>query len=217
MKRGAIFDMDGLLLDTERVYQAIWMETAEVFGQKPDPAFPIAVSGSNGEELRAVVRRFYPEVDPEAFRRRCLDRVETLLDESGAEVKLGAPELLAFFRDHGIKISVASSNSQERIRKNLGQSGLLPFFDAIASGLEVERGKPSPDVFLLAAKRIGIPPEDCYVFEDSGNGIRAASAAGCAPVMVPDTAPATEELRGLCKAVCSSLLEARDLISAGRL
>ena len=114
MKRGAIFDMDGLLLDTERVYQAIWMETAEVFGQKPDPAFPIAVSGSNGEELRAVVRRFYPEVDPEAFRRRCLDRVETLLDESGAEVKLGAPELLAFFRDHGIKIAVASSNRDRK-------------------------------------------------------------------------------------------------------
>lgn len=217
MKRGAIFDMDGLLLDTERVYQAAWIETARVFGQTPDPAFPTAVSGSNGEELRAIVRRFYPEVDPEAFRQHCLGRAEILLNQSGVEIKPGAPELLAYFQANGVKIAVASSNSRERIQKNLEQCGLLPFFDAIASGLEVKRGKPLPDVFLLAAERIGIPPEDCFVFEDSGNGIRAASAAGCAPVMVPDIAPASEELRVLCAAVCSSLLEARDLIAAGRL
>ena len=113
-------------------------ESIRQFGWKPrrcsdrsrTPRFRLRSAEATGKNCG---RLFYPEVDPEAFRRRCLDRVETLLDESGAEVKLGAPELLAFFRDHGIKIAVASSNSQERIRKNLGQGGLLPFFDAIAS------------------------------------------------------------------------------------
>ena len=217
MRLGAIFDMDGLLLDTERLYQESWIFLAGAFGQTPAPEFPSAVSGSNGEGMLAIIRHYYPKVDAQAFMNACIRRVDGILDASGAPVKTGVREILTFFRDRGVKIAVASSSARARIEANLRQTELLPFFDAVASGQEVLRGKPEPDIFLLAAERIGVPPEDCFVFEDSPNGIRAASAAGCTPVMIPDMTPATPELEALSAAVCASLLEARDRIAAGTL
>ena len=83
MKRGAIFDMDGLLLDTERLYQESWVEMARAFGQLPAPAFPSAVSGTSGEGMREVIRRYYPAVDPHAFQAGCLARVDVVLEKQG--------------------------------------------------------------------------------------------------------------------------------------
>ncbi len=215
MKTGAIFDMDGLLLDTERVYQESWMEMARQFGQAPDPAFPNAVSGTGGEEQRETIRRYYPAVDPHAFQAACMARVDHILDTQGPEVKPGARAILEFFRARGIPAAVASSSGRERILANLRRTGLEPLFDAVVSGQEVARGKPEPDIFLLAAERIGCPAGECYVFEDSVNGVRAGLAAGCVTVMVPDLAPPPEELP--VHRVCSTLLEAKELIAAGLL
>lgn len=210
MESGAIFDMDGLLLDTERIYQESWVEMAGLFGQTPDPAFPTAVSGTNGEGMRAVIRRYYPAVDACAFQARCMARVDEILDSRGAPVKPGVREILAFFRSRGVPTAVASSSGRERILANLRQTGLEPLFDAVVSGQEVERGKPEPDIFLLAARRIGRPAAGCYVFEDSLNGVRAGMAAGCVTVMIPDTVSPPEGLA--VSRICSSLLEARDLL-----
>lgn len=215
MRKGAIFDMDGLLLDTERVYQASWLETAKAFGQIENREFPLAVSGSNGESSAEIIRRYYPEVDPYAFMTACTARVNEIVDREGPRVKTGVREILDFLRRQGVRNAVASSNHLDRVRANLRAAGLLELFDEVVSGQEVERNKPAPDVFLLAAERIGCAPEDCYVFEDSVNGIRAALAAGCVPVMIPDLSPPPEDLEGF--AVCESLLEARDWIEAGRL
>ena len=98
---------------------------------------------------------------------------------------------------------------------NLRATGLERFFDAVVNGQQVERGKPEPDIFLLAAKEIGCSPEDCYVFEDSLNGVRAGMAAGCITVMVPDLVPPPEGL--VVSRVCASLHEARELIEKGLL
>lgn len=215
MKQGAIFDMDGLLLDTERVYQENWMETARRFGQTPFPEFPTAVSGTNGEEQRRVIRRYYPEVDAWAFQRDCISRVDGILNHRCAPEKPGAREILEFFRGKGVQTAVASSSGRERILSNLRQTGLENLFDAIVSGQEVAQGKPEPDIFLLAAERIGCAPEECYVFEDSINGVRAGMAAGCVTVMIPDLVPPPEGLA--VSRVCASLLEARELIEKGLL
>ena len=215
MKRGAIFDMDGLLLDTERLYQESWVEMARAFGQIPDPAFPSAVSGTSGEGMREVIRRYYPAVDARAFQAGCIAWVEGILDEQGPPVKPGAREILEFLRARGVKTAVASSTGRERILSNLRASELNGFFDAVVSGQQVDRGKPEPDIFLLAAKEIQCPPEDCYVFEDSVNGVRAGMAAGCTAVMVPDLVPPPEGLAA--GGVCTSLLEARDLMEKGLL
>ena len=213
MRTGAIFDMDGLLLDTERLYQESWVEMAKRFGQKPDPAFPTAVSGTSGEGMRAVIRKHYPAVDPGAFQAGCLARVDEILDKQGPPVKPGARELLEYLSARGVKIAVASSSKHQRILSNLRAVELDQFFDAVVSGQEVERGKPEPDIFLLAAKKIGRAPEDCYVFEDSVNGVRAGMAAGCVTVMVPDLAAPPKDLA--VSKVCSSLLEVKELLKAG--
>lgn len=213
MKRGAIFDMDGLLLDTERLYQESWVEMARTFGQTPDPAFPAAVSGTNGEGMRQIIRRYYPEVDAYAFQAGCIARVEGILDEQGPPVKPGAGELLEYLGARGVKLAVASSTGRKRILSNLRAVKLDRFFDAVISGQQVERGKPEPDIFLFAAREIGRPPEDCYVFEDSVNGVRAGMAAGCVTVMVPDLAAPPKDLA--VSKVCSSLLEAIELLKEG--
>lgn len=215
MRAGAIFDMDGLLLDTERLYQESWVEMAKRFGQKPDPAFPTAVSGTSGQWMRELIRKYYPAVDPNAFQAGCVARVDQILDEQGPPVKPGVRELLEYLRGRGVKIAVASSSKRERILSNLRAAGLERFFHAVVSGQEVERGKPEPDIFLLAAERIGCAPEDCYVFEDSVNGVRAGMAAGCVTVMVPDTVPPPEGLA--VSEVCSSLLDVRALMEEGLL
>lgn len=215
MKRGTIFDMDGLLLDTERLYQKSWVEMARAFGQLPAPAFPSSVSGTSGEGMREVIRRYYPAVDPYAFQAGCLVRVDAILEKQGPPVKPGAGELLEYLSVQGVNIAVASSSGRDRILSNLRATGLERFFDAVVSGQQVERGKPEPDIFLLAAEEIDCPPEDCYVFEDSLNGVRAGMAAGCITVMVPDLVPPPEGL--VVSRVCASLHEARKLIEKGLL
>lgn len=215
MKRGAIFDMDGLLLDTERLYQESWVEMARTFGQTADPAFPAAVSGTSGEGMREVIRRYYPAVDPYAFQAGCIARVDGILDEQGPPVKPGAGELLEYLGARGVKLAVASSTGRERILSNLRAARLDRFFDVVVSGQQVERGKPEPDIFLFAAREIGCPPEDCYVFEDSVNGVRAGMAAGCVTVMVPDLVPPPEDLA--VSAVCESLSDVKALMEDGGL
>ena len=216
MKKGAIFGMDGLLFDTERLYKESWEVMAGQFGQVHNPEFPTAVAGTSGAGMVAVIREYYPEVDPQAFIQGCMDRVAEIIRVSVPE-KPWVREILSFFREHDVPVAVASSSARELIEHNLRLTGLTDYFDAVVSGQEVSRSKPDPDIFLLAAKKIGIPPEDCYVFEDGINGARAGVAAGCATVMIPDFMQPTEDLRQNCAAICKNLLEARDAIAAGEL
>lgn len=213
--RGAIFDMDGLLLDTERVYQENWLETARRFGQTPYPEFPIAVTGTTGEEQRRIIHRYYPEVDARVFQEDCISRVYRLLERHCAPEKPGARALLEYFRSQGVKTALASSSSRARVLDNLRQTDMEDLFDVIVGGEEAERGKPEPDIFLLAAKRLGCLPEECYVFEDSVNGVRAGMAAGCTAVMVPDLVQPPEGL--VVHKICASLTEAKALIEQGLL
>ena len=215
MKKGAIFDMDGLLFDTERLFRDSWIVLAKQFGQEPNPDFPAAVAGSSGEGMREIIRRYYPEVDAHAFQDSCYQRVEDILLREGPPEKPGMREILSFFRDHGAKIAVASSSSREMILRNLRSAGVEALFDVIVGGGEVTRGKPEPDIFLLAAERLGLAPEDCYVFEDGLNGARAGIAAGCATVMIPDLFAPTEDLQAGCTGICGSLTDAQKAVEAG--
>lgn len=216
MKHGAIFDMDGTLLDTERLYQDTWIQLAAEFGQTPDPDFPRAVCGSSGEHMLEIIRAHYPAVDAQRFMESCYARVAQAV-ETAVPVKPGAEELLAYLRGQGVKLAVASSNTHVQIEKNLRLAGFLHYFDAIAGGDEVQNSKPAPDIFLLAAQRIGCAPEDCYVFEDGANGIYAGAAAGCTTVMIPDLTPPSDALRAVCAAVYANFAEARAALQRGAL
>jgi len=211
MKQGAIFDMDGLLFDTERIFRDSWTETARRFGQRPRPDFPAAVAGTSGAGMREVIRRYYPEADPFAFQESCLSRAAEVIKE-GIPEKPGVREILEFFRAKNVKLAVASSSLRNMIADNLSRAGIDGYFDAVVSGEDVSRGKPEPDIFLLAAQKLGCSPESCYVFEDGINGVRAGIAAGCATIMIPDLFEPPEELRASCAEIYPNLLAAQRAI-----
>ena len=216
MQQGAIFDMDGLLFDTEKVYQRGWLVIADEFGVPRSPELGKECCGTSGETMAAVVHSFYPTVDAYAYSRRVDEYVRDTVAKN-LPVMLGACDLLHYFRVHGVRIATASSSTVEQIERNLAQSGLREYFDAIVGGDMVERGKPAPDIFLRAAAAIQTAPADCYVFEDGYNGLSGASAAGCMSVMIPDTLPPTEEMRKICTGIYPSLHAALDAIEQGKL
>ena len=216
MKKGAIFDMDGLLFDTETVYQRGWTIIADEFGVERKPGLGKACCGTCGDLTLRLVNEFHPTVDAEAYVRRVIEYVH---DEAAKNLPVmeGAREILRYFHEHGVGIATASSSTVAQIEANLIKSDLRDYFDAVVGGDLVANGKPAPDIFLLAAERIDVPPVDCYVFEDGYNGLRGAATAGCAPVMIPDTMLPTDEMRTICTGVYPSLSAALDAIRQGML
>ncbi|MCI6859086.1 MAG: HAD family phosphatase [Eubacterium sp.] len=217
MKKGVIFDMDGLLFDTERLYRESWKNTAIAFGRVPDPMFPQAVCGTSGEMMLELIRQYYPGVDAIEFKAACVDPIEHYLKTSTPE-KPGIHEMISYLKENGVKIAIASSSNKNTIIQNLKNTKLINYFDIVVSGEDVHFGKPNPEIFLLAAEKMGLDPKECYVFEDGFNGIRAGAAAGCATVMIPDLNPPTKEIEELCGGrIFDSLLIALDAMKEGRL
>lgn len=216
MKSGAIFDMDGLLTDTEKFYSQSWRETARFFGQDWVDGFDKFVAGTNGEKMLEVIHAHFPNVDAQTFMDYCIANQKRLVKDELREMP-GASDIVRFFRERGVKTAIASSSAIDAIRGNLNRLGMLELFDAVISGQAVAHGKPAPDIFLLAAKKINLAPEDCYVFEDGINGCVAGIAAGCATVMIPDLFQPTEELQQKCAGIFGSLTAAKNAIINGLL
>lgn len=202
--RGAIFDMDGVLFDTERVYQETWHEIAAERQVELDGGFLKAITGTNGETMRRVVKEFYHTDDASEVIGQCMKRVREKLTVR-VPMKKGVLEILQYFQAEGLRIAIASSSSREQILSNLRLTGISEYFDEIVSGAEVAHGKPAPDIFLKAAEKIGLAPGECFVFEDSENGVKAGHAAGCVTVMVPDLIEPSPELRNYCSGICPDL------------
>ena len=216
MKKAAIFDMDGLMFDTERIWKNSWNAIVPKYGYEPVPAFPKEVCGTSGEHTLEVIRKHYPGIDAVAYRADVRAAVAAATKDSVPE-KEGLHELVDFFRANGVKIAVASSSQQSKIEHLLKLAGLYDKFDYIISGESLTRGKPAPDIFLMAASNIGVDPKDCYVLEDGLNGLRAGIAAGCATIMVVDLTEPNDFVRENCVGIYNSLLEVRDAISAGNI
>ena len=204
--KGAIFDMDGLLFDTERVFQQTWQEIAREHDIVLDDRFIKTVSGTSGERLCQVIKDYYHVDNAAMLVEDCMKRVRDKLAVH-VPMKDGVLEVLDFFKQKNVKMAVASSSSTTQIEANLKIAGIRDYFAEVVSGTEVSNGKPEPDIFLYAAEKIGCNPKECYVFEDSENGIKAGYAAGCVTVMVPDLIEASEEIIPYCSMVCSSLLD----------
>jgi HAD superfamily hydrolase (TIGR01509 family) len=193
MKKGAIFDQDGLLFDTEQLYFQSWHKAAQQLGVTISNDFCYAVSGSSGEGMLNIIRHHVPAADPEQLRDLCLALCEEEQKKHLPE-KPGIHQILEYFHQNGLKIAVASSSPKAQVERNLTTAGIRNYFDAVVSGQEVTHGKPHPEIFQRAAAELGLNPEDCYVFEDSFNGVRAGHAAGCCTVMIPDLVQPNEEL-----------------------
>lgn len=217
MYEAVIFDMDGLMFDTEPIWASCWPKTAIEFGVECMEGLADAMRGTNGAEAVSIIREWYgDEVDPKAF----VDRFYEIANEAlahGAEKKPGLDRLLEYLKIEGIPMAVASSSSREMIKANLIRGGILPYFDSIVSGIEVEHAKPYPDVFLKAADELGVPPQKSLVLEDSYNGVRAGFAGGFHTVMVPDLSEPTEEMERIATAIVLNLNDVVDMLASGTL
>jgi len=210
MITGAIFDQDGLLFDTESVYAKAWVEVSERHGYGFTDAMTRRISGYGRGEIGAEIARLIAIDDVEGYIDEVMARARELLLAAPPKLKPGAREILDACQERGIKLALASSSPRDCIEWNLGSTGLKPYFDAIVAGEDVSRGKPNPDIFLLAASKLGLAPEDCAVFEDAFTGIQAAVKAGCRAYMIPDRRQPDESIRQVAQ-VFSSL---EDVISS---
>ncbi|MCQ2491679.1 MAG: HAD family phosphatase [Lachnospiraceae bacterium] len=194
MIEGIIFDMDGLMFDTEKVALKVWQRIAREQGYEMSDAFVIGMLGRKHEEITEDIKReISPDFDTDLGWKLRTDYVTEWIDEEGVPLKEGLLELLAYAKANGIKMGIASSTHDKVVAEYLIKAGIDEYFDGIASGYMVENGKPAPDIFLLAAKQIGVAPERCLGLEDAPSGIRAASGAGMKVIMVPDLLKPTKE------------------------
>jgi HAD superfamily hydrolase (TIGR01509 family) len=201
-----IFDMDGLMLDTERLILWGWQRAMADFGYPAPEDLYLRSVGVTEEMTDQILLEVLG--DPgvvQAVRERERSYVRDYVAEHGVPIKPGLRELLDYLDAQGLPRAVASSAWRRTVEANLGGVGLLQRFQAMAAGDEVTNGKPAPDVFLLAARRLGVVPEGCLVLEDSEAGIQAARAAGMAAIMVPDLKPPSPETIALADAILPSL------------
>lgn len=207
---GAIFDQDGLLFDTEIIFERSWKQIGSELGLDVPDALPHACCGCGRNELPAVIHRFFPNVDAADYIERALNLAWATQMSGAPALKPGVREILAHCIAHGVRTAVASSSVRRLVEHNLSAAGLASLFDVVVTGEDVRHGKPAPDIFLLAASRLGVAPSECLVFEDAFTGVRAAHAAGCHPVLVPDRLHPTPDVLSLC-ACRSTLADALDL------
>jgi len=202
-----IFDMDGTLIDSESVYIAAMREAAGTLGLALPLDLCHAMVGVPSHECNLMLQEHYrPGFDLGVFRGHFSNSVHRQMSER-VPVKPGVVELLDFLRDQGVPLAIATSAGRATAERNLGRAGLLDRFDAVATRDDVEHPKPAPDLYLEAAKRLGVAPELCVAFEDSSIGIIAAHAAGMRAVMVLDILPPTPEARPKCFHIAEDLHE----------
>jgi HAD superfamily hydrolase (TIGR01509 family) len=210
--RAVVFDMDGLLVDTEILIRDLMMDLAPNYGASlPTEVFQRMVGLPNAASDAVAREHFGPDFPLEAFFGEVTERVHAAC-EVGVALKTGVTELLDALDARRTPRAIATSSSHAAVQRTLGPSGIVPRFDAIVAAGDYARGKPSPDPFLTAARRLGVDPVHCLALEDSHNGVRAAHAAGMMTVMVPDLLEATDEMHGKCVAIMDSLHHVREAL-----
>ena len=210
-----IFDMDGVIFDSERLYIDCCIEVAEKLGMDQIVETCHRCIGVTTEVTRAILLETYRDIDlVDRFREQSVALVRSKIDSGLLELKPGVRELLDFLRAKGCHIAIASSTRTDIVEKELADAGLIGYFSAVVGGDRAQRSKPNPDIFLKAAELLGEKTENCVVIEDSFNGIRAAKAAGMTAIMVPDQLIPDEEISKLADFVLPSLVVVKDRLES---
>ena len=216
MIQGVIFDMDGLMFDTERMWATFWEPALAALGLPYKEGLAEAERGTAGETSRNIVRSFYGEDCDANAIIDSLHRVADKAFQKPVPKKPGLDELIAYLEAQHIPMVVASSSRMASIRHHLDGWGLTHYFKVIVSGEQFSASKPDPEIFLRAAEALGTARDRTLVLEDSYNGVRAGAAGHFVTVMVPDMAPANDEMRRLYTAECCDLYEVLDGLQKGR-
>ncbi len=214
MPHGVVFDMDGVIFDTEVLYRDVMITAASEQGADLPVAVYQRLIGLPGEAcIRILTDYFGPGFNVDALWADARDRFHQAV-EAGPPLKPGVIELLDHLADIGLPHAIATSSKHAAVSHHLEAHGLEHRFPIVVAFGDYARGKPDPDPFLTAARRLGLEPSDCVALEDSHNGVRAASSAGMMTIMVPDLLPATDEMRDLCTGIARDLHEVRSVVLA---
>lgn len=203
-----IFDMDGTLLDTQSICAPAWKFAGNEQGIEGVEKGIFSVCGMNEAGWTAFLEENYPTLDIAKFKK---DSREYIVKNLVVCYKKGAKELLDYLKKRNIKIALASGSTRGSIDHHLKEVGAEKYFDVILGSADIENGKPAPDIFLKCAKLMCVNPEDCFVFEDSENGIKAGFAAGMKCIGVADTIPFNDETKKLMYRELESLNQAIEI------
>jgi len=217
MIKGAIFDMDGLMLDTEKLLVKFWRQAAAEYGYNMTFENVLSIRSLSRKYSVPLLKGIFGEEFPfQEVRSRRIQLMNAYIDENGFDIKKGLFELLDFLKEKGIRIAVATATDLERATVYLKKAGAFDYFDEIICGNMVKNGKPEPDIYLAAAEKLGLPPQECAALEDSPNGIKSAYSAGCRVIMIPDLSQPDEELKPMLSAVYDSLDKACVFFEGGQ-
>ncbi len=193
-----LFDMDGLIFDSERLFMEQHAVVMKDWGYTLTREIYCETLGVGGQKLVSIMQSHYGADYPfYEISSETVKRVQMVSETVGIGVKPEIPEVLKYIKEKGIACAVASTTRSDMVRMNLDKAGFLSYFQEIIGGEMVERSKPEPDIFLLACDKLGQAPKDCVVLEDSENGVRAAQKAGCKIICVPDLKEPCKEVADL--------------------
>lgn len=214
--KAVVFDMDGLLFDTEALYREAMQATALRLGVEMSDATFLRMIGLPAEASRLLLTDHYgSDFDVERFWIESAT-IFRAMGEGRHYLKAGVVELLDRIDELKLTRAIATSSGHGSVERNLSRHGLTARFHAIVAHGDYARGKPNPDPYLVAAERLGVAPEHCLALEDSHNGVRSAASAGMMTVMVPDLLPPTDDIRKLCVHVVRDLHEVHALVGTPR-
>lgn len=210
-----ILDMDGLMLETESIYKLAWQSAATELGFDLDDDYYLTLVGQTNLACEAaLLNRFGDHFPMNEFRDRWSRLWRTTVETSGIPTKPGLTELLTFLRERQIPTAVATSSDRDYTSLSLRAANLESWFDYVITGDQVVNGKPAPDIYIEAARRLGVAAVNCVAMEDSDAGVLAASAAGMITVMVPDLKAPSPQARDAALCVVTSLVDAKAVIAS---
>ena len=213
MIKAVLFDMDGLLLDTEKLLVRFWQEAASEAGFNMTREIALNIRSMHRSFAVPYLKSVLGDnFDYAKTRARRMELMSGYLAENGLELKKGAKELLTYLNKNNIPAAVVTATDSERAEKYLKETGIFGYFERIISAAMVKEGKPKPDIYLYAAEQLGLEPYECAALEDSPNGVKSAVSAGCGTIMVPDLTEPDEELSGIIAARANSLEDVVEII-----